>query len=131
MLLLQRFFVAILLLCVYHLLLHTFTSQLTPSQPTRCTTTRIGATTRSTVVSNVAATVDATTRPSTRWNPPASTNLRANDAASLMLGSTDPAKDTLHFTFGSASMVRDHDERVSAHCMPHDSTACGARTVCS
>ena len=39
------------------------------------------------------------------WQPPLGCNLRANDPAAKLLASVKPEKTTLHFTFGSVSML--------------------------
>ena len=48
---------------------------------------------------------DAVSPPPASWRPPAHSHLVANDAASVLLAAADPATTTLHFTFGSLSMI--------------------------
>ena len=55
--------------------------------------------------SAVAAEVSADVGDSKEWSPPTGSNLRANEAAALLLATAEPRKTTVHFTFGSFSMM--------------------------
>ena len=108
---LQRVFLMLLLLGFYHVILQQFSAEVTASVPASrpCRNGKVAG-----AVAGVPA--DEDTRSSAlahgfmprprAWVPPAWSNLEANVPAALVLGEADPATTTLHFTFGSASMMQ-------------------------
>ena len=102
----QRVFAALLMLGLYHVLLQQFASVDTaPAASIRpCRNGKAAAATADGITSMTTA--HAARRPGRAWRPPVWSNIEANEQASMIFGDADPAKTTLHFTFGSASMMQ-------------------------
>jgi len=115
---LQLIGAALLLLGCYHVVLQQFTSSTGTARLLQASNARLRAarsppcadgapTTATAATATATATAAATTvtAASTSWRLPPSSNLNPNGPASALLSSVDPASTTLHFTFGSASMM--------------------------
>ena len=86
--------VAVVILAIYHLLLQQCNSSSIVSRADRSRPFRFAQ--KSTA---------APAWPDARWTPPPSSNLVANSPAEVVLAA-NPASTTLHFTFGSVSMMQ-------------------------
>ena len=104
---LQRGLAALLLLGLYHVILQQFVSTDSVGSGGAARPCRSGkSSVRAPALTAPPIETQRELQAPTPWSPPAWSNLEANFPAALVLGAADPATTTLHFTFGSASMMQ-------------------------
>ena len=98
---------ALLLLGCYHVFMqqYVFTSSATTGVGQRRRGSEAASTPLPCKTSSAAVAPEVSLSVPGEWVPPAGSNLRANNAAAVLLATAEPRTTTIHFTFGSFSMM--------------------------